>query len=311
MGMILNNNNVFDIDGGSFKLLTDMNANGRKIVSLGAGSADADGVNYLQIKDMVQSLSGVTPGTPGVSDLGSAVRVVTSTVTSPWGGFYMFYWCVDSSAGASLSLSGGTVVASSGATVNFDGSVANIVNIIKDAGWQGKYFHVACRYRNIKNISGLSATGTALIALPGYIDIIDENVPPEARDVSISSVENTICIVGGVPEREPPGVTYRAEILLDDGELTEIKGTEPGLISMINSTPVFRYDLPISKGKYSYVHVRVASVTLMRKEQITATLHSKVSLDTDVLNDSYLNYIALKMSERMQTQDGTPLKPKE
>lgn len=310
MNMILNQNGAFTISEGPLKLLAYMNANGNKIEGLKTATADNDAVNYGQVKAAYQSLAAITPGSPSATDKGDFLRVAIATITNPWGGFYLFYWCVDTSPATSLSISGANIVASSGATVHFDGSVANIVNIGKDAGWQGKYFHVACRYRNITSISPLSPTGSISIGSPGFSDAINEDPPPQTTDLSVSSSENAIIISAKRPEFVPLGMKYRAEILLDDNPDNQITGTEPGLITIIGTDPVFRYDLPLWIRKKTHCHARIVSVSLMHQECFTDTLHCPLSMDTDIMSDSYLNFIALKMSERMQTQDGMPLKPK-
>jgi len=311
MQMILGDNPAFSLEDGILTLKGRMDCAGFKLTSLASGTNDTDAVNYAQVKDMIIPLTEVAPGVPGVSEIGNFLRVSTSTISQPFGGFYLFYWCVDSLENTGLSLSGGSVVASSGATVYFDGSVANIVNVIKNSGWTGKYFHVAVRYRNIKYFSPLSATGHKHILQAAYVDMVTDNKPPAAREPSLSIIDNGLCLAAERAEGELCGQSYRAEILLDNDAETMITGLEPGLITLHSNTPVFRYDIPISKGKYGYAHGRIVSTSFTKVEDSTQTLHVSLVLDNDIIDDSFLNFLALKMSERMQTQQGEPLKPKE
>lgn len=311
MNMILSDNPAFSLEDGIFTLKGRLDCAGYKISNLAQAAQDGDAVNYAQIKDMIIPLSDVSPGLPGVSEIGNYLRIATSTITAPFGGFYLFYWCVDTQENTEMSISGGSVVASSGATVNFDGSVANIVNVSKNTGWVGKYFHVACRYRNIKYFSPLSPTGHKYILAAAYTDVVTSNKPPAAANPSLSIIDNALCLTAQIPGEALFGQAYRAEILLDNDAETEITGAEPGLITLHSSIPSFRYDIPISKGKYAFAHARIVSTSLANNEEATKTFHVTLVLDTDIIDDSFLNFLALKMSERMQTQQGEPLKPKE
>lgn len=308
---VLTDNPAFALVDEILTLKGRLDCGGFKITNLAGGAGDSDAVNYAQIKDMILPLTEVSPERPGVSEIGNYLRVSTSTITAPFGGFYLFYWCVDTQENTEMSISGGSVVASSGATVNFDGSVANIVNVIKNTGWVGKYFHVACRYRNIKYFSPLSPTGHKHILAAAYTDVVTSNKPPAAATPSLSIIDNALCLTAQIPGEALFGQAYRAEILLDNDAETEITGAEPGLITLHSSIPSFRYDIPISKGKYDFAHARIVSTSLANNEEAGDTLHTTLVLDSDLIDDSFLNFLALKMSERMQTQQGEPLKPKE
>ena len=311
MNLILGSNPAFGVTGGIFKLLANGNANNNKIINLAEGTGDNDAIRYLQIKPYVQGIAAVVPGLPVPSDKGAFIRIGVPTINDPWGGFYLFYWCVDTSANTEISLDGNSIVTSSGAPLYFDGSVANIVNVIKDSGWVGKYFHVAVRYRNLRYQSGISSTGHALIALPGYSDIVHNSRPEIVTALTISTVNNRLYISAQEPTLQLSGTTYRLEMVMDNSTETEVTGNEEGLISFTNSQPFFGYDLPLTKGKYVYAHCRIVSRSFTGIEDHSLTEHSSIEIDTDIINDSFLDFIAARMSEKMQTQGGEPLKPKE
>lgn len=161
--------------------------------------------------------------------------------------------------------------------MNFDGSVANIVNVIKDSGWVGKYVHCALRYRNIKSLSALSATGHLLISLPAYGDIINSSLPDVARGLSISSAGNRLFIEADLPEPPSPGASYQLELLFDDYAGTIIAGNETGLIRTSSYDPSFTYDIPLSLNKLDYVHARIVSVSLTGSKQATDTVHTSLA----------------------------------
>lgn len=311
MALILSGSAAFQVVDGMLKLTANMDANINRITNLAAGTSDSDAVRYDQVSAMISSLASITPSTPVAEDKGAFIRVLTSTIINPFGGFYLFYWCVDTTAGTTIDMVNGSPTASNGATVHFDGSVANVVNIAKSEGLNNKYFHCAVRYRNITSQSGLSSTGTALIELPSPSDLVLRYNPKEAKDLSASILENRLRVVGVPDPEEQFGVSYRLEMLYDDTIDTEIVGNEPGLVTMSSNVPIFSSELPITAGKYSYIHLRCVTRSLFGDEVYGETMHVAVAIDTDVFNDNYLNHIALKMSERMQTQDGTPLKQKE
>jgi len=308
--LILNNNGCFTTSEGQLKLGSWMNANGMQIKNLADPSSDGDALNYGVAKDALMSLTSLTPDTPSISDKGAFLRLATTTISDPWGGFYLFYWCVDTSQNTSFSLSGGSPVASSGATVYFDGSVANIVNVIKDSGWRGKYFHCCVRYRNIKSLSSLSATGTLLISIPGYGDLISETTPDIARNVAISHVDNRLNISGELPLDRDFGVIYTLQLLFDQDAETVITGNEQGLIQLSSRIPSFTYDIPLSLGKYAYAHARILSVSLTWQTQGTETFHTSISLDPSLISDTMLTYFAARLSERLVTTGDEPLKVK-
>lgn len=306
MNWIMDNNESFSTSTG-FKLLQSLNANGLKITNLPSGSADGDSVRYAQIKPFVMALTAITPEVPVIIDKGGFIKLSTATISDPWGGFYLFYWCVDSSAQTQLQTSGNGIVASSGASVYFDGSVANIVNVLKDTGWTGKYYHVAVRYRNLNYISNLS--GTAHLQIRGTLgDMIREDPPERVTKLAVSAMENRLFITADDPSTPMPGDMYLLELLFDDDASTVITGNEEGLVKMTSVRPQFTYDIPLSTGKNSYAHARISAVSLMGAMNACETVHCAISIDTDVLSDTLLNYLALKISERVVTQGDEALK---
>jgi len=307
MGWMMDNNESFSTSTG-FKMLQSLNADGLKITNLPSGTDDGDSVRYAQIKPFVKALNTITPQVPVIMDKKAFIRLSTATVQDPWGGFYLFYWCVDTNAQTQITLVGNDLVASSGASVYFDGSVANIVNVPKDTGWSGKYFHAVVRYRNLQNISALSATAHLPITGNTFNDLIRDDPPEKADNLAVTAMENRLFITADDPATPMPGDMYQLELLFDDGASTAITGNEEGLVKMTASRPQFSYDIPLSTGKNSYAHARIVSISLVGAKNATETVHCALSIDTDVLSDTLLNYLALKISERVVTQGDEALK---
>lgn len=309
--LILNNNAGFSLASGRLSLLNWMDANGLQIKNLGTPSADTDALNYGLAKDALMSLASITPDAPSISDQGAAIRLSTATISNPWGGFYMFYWCVDTSPSTTFSLAGDSPVASSGAAVNFDGSIANLVNVIKGSGWIGKYFHCCVRYRNIKSLSGLSGTGTLQISMPAYGDIISSSNPEIVRNLSLNKGDNNrLYIVAELSSNPTPGATYTLQMLFDNEEETAIVGNEPGLIQQSSALPIFSYDIPLSLGGFSRVHARIMSVSLTGQSAATSTVHNGLEISSSAISESLVNYLAERLAEKLTTSDDMPLKTK-
>jgi hypothetical protein len=309
MKLILEGNSVFTADS-SFTLKANLDANGHKLINLHSAAQDNDAVALHQVKPMIQSLSELVPSGLTASDRGAFIRVMCSTINAPWGGFYMFYWCLDDSPSTSIDQVGADIVASSSAIVNFDGSVANVVNVPKAEAWQGKYFHYAVRYRNMVSMSPLSATGHILVQSPSYSDIISDNKPDAPSNQSLVVNQNRIIVTADPPPYAAIGLLYRFEILMNNSHDTNIQGNEEGLITAISRSPRFAYDLPLGQGHHSYVHARITCLSLMNKSSDASTIHCPVNLDVNLFNENYLNYLAIKMAEKIQTQDGQPLAAK-
>lgn len=309
MSWIMSNNGYYSTSSG-FKLLQSLSANGFKITNLPSGSDDGDGVRYAQIKPFVRDLTAITPQVPAISDKGAFLKLSTATVQDPWGGFYLFYWCVDTNAQTQITNSGGNLVASSGATIYFDGSVANIANIIKDNGWTGKYFHAVVRYRNLGNVSSISSTGHLLISSAIFGDIIREEPPETVENLSLVCLENRLFAAADLPSGMMPGDSYMLEMLFDSEASTTIAGNEAGLVRFSSSSPVYTYDIPLSTGNKTYAHARIVSISLLGVQNASDTVHSALNIDTNVLSDTMLNYIALKIAERVVTQADESLKMK-
>ena len=307
MQLILSSSSAFEVQGSTLYLKQALDANGNKIINLPGASNPGDAVPYSQISPLIKSLDYLTPAAPSASDRETFIRVACPTITDPFGGFYLFYWCLDSSPSTQITLSGGSIVASSGATINFDGSVANIVNIAKDAGMQGRYFHVAIRYRNFNHLSNISPTGHLLVTAPTLGDLFNSSHAPVPRNNSLVAIKNRIYI-NAVPDPDtPPGCSYIAEILFDTSGKTEITGTESGLLRISSSIPSFSSDVPLMQSQSPWVHARIASVSIFGFESFTDTMHCELGYDVDFINDQFLNLMAKKMSDMIQTQNGEPL----
>ncbi|MDD2230272.1 MAG: hypothetical protein PHY48_12775 [Candidatus Cloacimonetes bacterium] len=307
---VLENNPSFSTASGNLTLTRDMYAAGMRIRDVGSGYLDNDAVNYAQVKEGIQSLIAVTPGTPAIADRGGFLYSMVTTINNPWGGFYLFYWCVDTVANTVISLVNGTPVASSGATIFAEGSIANIANIHKESGWIGKYMHMAVRYRNLKSISDLGGTGHHAVNLPAYGDLINKDAPPKAENLSISTADNRLYINADLPSDAFSGQTYGLELLFNDDSDTEIIGNEIGLIRQSSSKCTYTYDIPISMAKYSYAHARIVSLSLLGEESCSETIHISVTIDGAAISDNLISYLAARVAEKVVTQNDEPLKYK-
>lgn len=301
-----NNNNVFNISSGKLKLLNSLDANSTKITKLAQGTEDDDGVNYGQVKEAIMSLSSLSLNTPTATDIGVAIRIRVDPVLNPWGGFYMFYWCVDTQANTVLTLSGGNVTASSGADVFFEGSIAQIVTVVKNAGWTGKKFHFAVFYRNIKHSTPLSPTGHLTISSASATDMLAA-LPVKVNNMSLSNDNNRLYIRAEIDPGTAPGSIYILQLLFDDKEDTAIQGTEEGLITAASAYPFFTYDIPLTMGKYTYAHCRIITVNLMGQADTCDTVHSPLVIDLTIISDNLVNYLADRLAEKLITRDGTPI----
>ncbi len=310
MQLILGSSTAFEVQGSTMYLKQALDANGNKIINLPGAANDGDAVPYIQISPLIKALDYITPGAPSASDRGSFIRVTCPTITDPFGGFYLFYWCVDTSPSTQITISGSSVVASSGATINFDGSVANIVNIPKDVGMQGHYFHVVVRYRNFNYLSNISPTGHLLVQNPVLGDVIKNEEAPRPRNYSLVAGNNRLSINAEPGQDTPPGCSYLAEILFNSSDSTEITGTEDGLVRISSNSPQFSYDVPLMQSQSSWVHTRIASVSMFGIKTFTETMHCELLYDANFINEEFLNLMAIKMAEKIQTQDGQPLAAK-
>lgn len=304
---ILNNNGAFSVTGEELKLGAAQNCNFYKLINLAAGTADEDAVNYGQIKAWIGAL-GTAPGIVTAADKGAFLRLVVPTINTPWGGLYLFYWCVDTSPNTQITLSGGSPVASSGATIYFDGSVANVVNVIKDEGWVGKYFHAVCRYRNLVSMTDLGSTGHLHIGLPAYSDIINQFNPEKATNLAVSILENRIYVVAD--KAVGFALNYQLELLFDDADDTEITGNEAGLIRFGAPIPQFTIDIPFSKAAKTHIHARILTINAMGVYTATETVHTPLSFDAGAINESFVNYLATRLAEKIVTQSDEALKAK-
>lgn len=307
MQLILSSSTAFDVQGSTLCLKQNMDAGGNKIVNLPGASNPGDAVPYIQISPLIKALDYLTPAQPSASDRGSFIRVTCSTIVDPFGGFYLFYWCLDSSPSTQITISGSSVVASSGATINFDGSVANIVNIPKDAGMQNSYFHIAVRYRNFNYLSNISSTGHLLVDNPVLGDIFKSGGVPCPINESLGVDKNRLHINAEPGLDTPPGCSYIAEILFDASDSTDITGTESALVHISSNSPQFSYDVPLMQSQSPWVHARIASVSMFGIKSFTNTMHCELRYDADFINEEFLNLMARKMSDMIQTQAGEPL----
>jgi hypothetical protein len=185
--------------------------------------------------------------------------------------------------------------------------VANIVNSPKDTGMQNSYFHVAVRYRNFNYFSNLSATAHLLINRPVLGDIFKSQEAPRPSNFSFVAEKNRLYINAEPAPESPPGVSYLAEILFDFSEISEIQGSELGLVRISSSVPAFSYDVPLMQAQAPWVHVRIATVSMHGLMNFTDTLHRELQYDANFINEEFLNLMARKMSDMIQTQAGEPL----
>ena len=310
MELILSSSTAFDVQGSTLYLKQNMDAGGNKIINLPGASNPGDAVPYVQISPLIKSLDYITPGAPSASDRGSFIRITCPTIVDPFGGFYLFYWCLDSFPSTQITISGGSVVASSGATINFDGSVANIVNSPKDPGMQNSYFHVAVRYRNFNYLSNISLTGHLLVQNPVLGDVIKSEEAPRPRNYSLVALMNRLSINAEPGPDTPPGCSYLAEILFNSSDSTEITGTEDGLVRISSNSPQFSYDVPLMQSQSLWAHARIASVSMFGIKTFTETMHCRLLYNANFINEEFINLMAIKMAEKIQTQDGQPLAAK-
>lgn len=306
MNFVLGNTAAFDISSGKLRLKDSLNANEKKIVNLSTGDSPGDAVNYATVAPMIQSLEGLKPATPEVTGQGP-IRAAVTPVTDPWGGFYYFYWCVDDSPATELSVSGGSVVASSGATVYVEGAVANVISIARTAEMNGKYIHVAVRYRNFASLSKLSNSGTHLVLhKAAFDDLIGAAVsPPEGFSVCAS--ENQVILEAQPPVDANIATTYVAELLFDGNGSNEIQGMEKGLIRIYSNTPKFVYDIPLLQAQRPYCHARIGAVAFDGTTAFTDTKSEGTFYDPGHVHESFLSLLAARLSERLTTQGGEPL----
>lgn len=312
MELFLAQNPVIQVaDDGTFGLKNPLDARGKKIHNLPKGADTKDAVRYDQISHMIQNLDAVIPTPPSVSDQSAFLRLITSSITEPFGGFYLFYWCIDERENTQITRDGGSIVADSGATIYFEGSVANLANVPKSAAWRGKYFHCMVCYRNSKFLTPASPTSHHYIRKASPIDLINEDVPTVPTNQALS-IQNNQVIIGAdaLSESSSVGISYRFDILLNDAAETTIGGNEAALITFYSSTPRFVYDIPFAQTAKSYAHVRICAVSAYGRASASGTLHAPLSFDSSLFNEDLLDYLALKISEKVQTQDGTPLTAK-
>ncbi|HOF59457.1 MAG TPA: hypothetical protein PK433_03515 [Candidatus Cloacimonadota bacterium] len=307
VNLVYSSSPAFDINADRLRLKQALNANQKKISNLAGGDADQDAVAYSQVSPMIRTLNRLTPATPSISDKGSFLKILVSTINDPFGGFYLFYWCLDNSASTQLTVSGNTVVASSGTSVYFEGSVANVANLPKMEGMTGQYFHVAVRYRNFQNLSNISSTAHIRIETSIFEDLFVEKDPEPPADSSLTVIQNRLYINAVPSEENPPGTSYIAEILFNEQAKYAITGTEEGRLQISSSAPRFTYDLPLMCSKSLHVHVRIAAVTLSGTRAFTDTMSEQLSFDVNIVNDEFLAMMAARMAERIVTSNGEGL----
>lgn len=307
--MVLASAPCIDASGANLRLKGAMDADHNKITNLQAGTATQDAVNFGQVRHLLQDLDTIVPDTPDIRECGAHIEVSTSPVTSPAGGFYLYYWCVDGSASTQIALEGESVVASSGAEIHLDSAVAPIVNIPKLAGMKGKYFHVAVRYRNMGSLSSPSATATYGLVLDIFEDIFTTEPISPPSSPSISVIDNHLYINADPAADAQPGTTYLAELLFRKGEPCAITGNEVDLITLSSHTPNFVYNLTMDVEDGYFVSVRVAAVTVTGRRSYsdigaTGCKYDCIGLFKD---EKALDMMASVLAELLQTAGGEPL----
>lgn len=175
----------------------------------------------------------------------------------------------------------------------------------------GRYFHVALRYRNFNYLSQLSPTGHLLLANPVLGDIFMTTEPQSPKKASLVAQQNRIYLNADPgPEIPAPGCQYIAEILFDYSDSTKITGTETNLLSLSSALPVFTYDVPLMQASAPWVHARIAALSLSGLKSYSETIHCELLYDVNFISEQFLNLMASKMAEKIQTQDGNPLTAK-
>jgi hypothetical protein len=304
MDILMSGNGAFTIDAGKLKLSNNLDANNKKIINIASGVNSGEAINYEQIKNMIMGLESVIPGVPVIQDKGDIFRISVEAINNPKGGFYMFYWCVDQDSGTTITLQGGIPKASSSATIFTEGSVTNIVNIHQEGNWIGKYLHCVVRYRNMENESALSGTAHHHIVNPGWQDVMPASNPSAVTNMSISTEGNIIYVKADKPLDVTYGAIYALKLLFNNQASTNIVGNEAGLITMYAAEPIFTYDIPVMKGDNQYVHCRIDTISLNNKIGVSGTIHHNVSLDTDLISDTLMNYLADRMVEKLRIDNG-------
>lgn len=299
---VLESSPCIDATGVSLKLKSNLNANNMKLTKIAEGSSTSDAVTYGQVSDLITSTLPVLPA-PTYSQVATHLRFL-STIAPLAGATYLFYYCLDTYAETTLTVSGNTVVSSSGATVEEIASPNHIATMVRTSGMVGKYLHLAVRYRNIKATSPLSATLSKVITLPSIADIIEE---PGEIDTPTAQVFGSRLYVTSLPMG--PGIQYQLVILFSNDPTHNITGLEEGLIYLSSFTPVFSYDISLANSAYEYIHYQLSAMNLLG--QISTPQRDSIAMKfEDLFSDSLITLLANRISEKLSTADDVPLKPK-
>lgn len=307
--LVYASSDAFDVTPDGLTLKQNLDANHHKITNLQAGISNQDAVNYGQVKHLLQDLEGVDVTTPSIKEVGAYIEVGTAPVTTPAGGFYIYYWCVDDSPSTQISLEGAGVVASSGAPIQLDSAVANIVKIPKSAGMKDQYFHVAVRYRNMGSLSALSSTVTVQLDTSIFEDVFSPLTFLPPTNLSAWEEKGTLYIKANPAEGGHPGTTYRAELLFAKGEPRVVQGNEADLITLVSHDPVFAYNLPMWSAGEFYASVRIAAVSVAGHRVYSAQVNVLCDLRFSVIlqDDKTLEDLASVIGGMLQTVSGEPL----
>lgn len=304
MNILMKANGAFFLEDNKLKLSNNLDANYKKIINVANGTSSGDVINYDQIKNMIMGLEGISPSIPTIQDKGSMYRVSTKAINDPKGGFYIFYWCIDQNPSTTITIQNGIPHASSSVTVFAEGSVINNIYIYQEGEWINKYLHCVVQYRNIENESALSETAHYHIINPGWQDVMPASNPSAVTNMSISTEGNIIYVKADKPLDVTYGAIYALKLLFNNQASTNIVGNEAGLITMYAAEPIFTYDIPVMKGDNQYVHCRIDTISLNNKIGVSGTIHHNVSLDTDLISGTLMNYLADRMVEKLRIDNG-------
>lgn len=292
----------FNAIGANFKLLADMDAGQKKITNLKAGSNAGDAVNYEQVEGLVTAelpaLAAPTL-TPGATSL--LFRAAVAPISYP---NYLFYYCLDTNAGTTLSVSGGAVVSSSSAAVHEIASANNSATLVRDAGMTGKYIHLAVRYRNALNVSPLSPTLSQQITEQGVPDFV---APDFSLDEPTGQIVGNRLVVSA--PTAGPGVHYVLTILFNSQESYSITGSEAELVRLSSAVPNFSYDITLAQSSAQYAHYSLTAVPLIGESKTMKGASLALNIE-DMFSDQLITLLAGRIADKLVTQTDEPLKLK-
>ncbi len=130
-------------------------------------------------------------------------------------------------------------------------------------------------------------------------DLVGSSLPGTVTEPTMSMAGNRLHI--NAKDAAGFGLSYVAEILFDNTANTSLAGSEAGLIHLYSKTPSFCYDIPITAASMSYAHARIHTIDTQGQKAVTATLHSAVVFDSNVISDNFVNYLAGRIANLLET----------